>query len=142
MRETSTNVRKGNSQGGQRGGQGLPLVAPDARPRHRVWRWLGELAPGGCVVLAVLGRASLVEEVRLEGGRQRQCVDLTQTLLPQGQAHGPAAQIHEWQGLGWGNQGDRERQVSTALESSTPNSTNNSSNSIINMSFTMQTINE
>lgn len=94
------------------------------------------------VVLAVLGRASLVEEVRLEGGRQRQCVDLTQTLLPQGQAHGTAAQIHEWQGLGWGNQGDRERQVSTALDSSTPNSTNNSSNSIINISFTMQTINE
>lgn len=50
---------------------------------------------------------SLVEEVGLEGGGQRQRVDLTQTLLPQGQAHGATAQIHERQGLGCGNRGER-----------------------------------
>lgn len=61
-------------------------------------------------VLAVLGGASLVEEVGLEGGGQRQPVDLSQALLPQGQAHGAAAEIHERQGLGWGNRGGGERE--------------------------------
>lgn len=52
------------------------------------------------VVLAVRWRTSLVEEVGLEGSRQRQRVDLPQALLPQGQAHRAAAQIHERQRLG------------------------------------------
>lgn len=59
-------------------------------------------------MLVVLGGVSLVEEVGLEGGGQRQRMDLTQALLPQGQAHGAAAEIHERQGLGWGNQGERQ----------------------------------
>lgn len=54
------------------------------------------------------GAASLVQEVGLEGGRQWQCVDVTQTLLAQGQAHRAAAEIHERQGLGWGRGGESE----------------------------------
>lgn len=81
--------------------EGLPPTAADARPRRGGRRWLGELAPGGCRA-GVLGGASLVEEVGLEGGGQRQRVDLAQTLLPQGQAHRAAAQVHERQRLRWG----------------------------------------
>ena len=72
------------------------------------------MAPGGCRAGDAGARASLVEEVSLEGGGQRQCVDVTQTLLPQGQAHGAAAEIHEWQGLGWGGT-EQGQQVSAAL---------------------------
>lgn len=60
--------------------------------------------------MAVPGQASLVEEVGLEGGRQWQRGDGTQALLPQGQAHRTPAEIHEWQGLGWGDQ-EREREL-------------------------------
>lgn len=90
---------------GNRGGeQGLRPAASDAGPRPRVWRRRGERA----VALAVLGGASLVEEVGLEGGGQRQRVDLTQPLLSQGQAHGAAAEVHERQGLSWGRERERE----------------------------------
>lgn len=67
--------------------------------RGVVWRW-----PSWAV------RRSLVEEVGLEGGGQRQRVDLAQPLLPQGQAHGTAAEVHERQGLGCGHGGGRERE--------------------------------
>lgn len=59
-------------------------------------------------MLAVPGGASLVVEVGLEGGGQWQRVDLTQALLPQGQAHRAAAQIHERQGLRCGDRGETE----------------------------------
>lgn len=67
--------------------------------RGVVWRWLSWAV-----------RRSLVEEVGLEGGGQRQRVDLAQPLLPQGQAHGAAAEVHERQGLGCGHGGGRERE--------------------------------
>lgn len=71
------------------------------------------MAPGGGRA-AVLGRASLVEEVGLEGGRQRQGGDGTQALLPQGQAHRATAEIHERQGLGWEGP-ERELEVSDSI---------------------------
>lgn len=64
------------------------FLQPDASPRHRVphggrpVRWHQVF-----VALAMQGGGSLVEEVGLERGRQRQRVDVTQTLLPEGQAH-------------------------------------------------------
>lgn len=73
---------------------------------------------GGSALAAVAvvpvpgGGASLVEEVGLEGGGQRQRVDLGQTLLPQGQAHRAAAEVHERQGLGCGDR-ERGREVSS-----------------------------
>lgn len=120
---------------GQRGGRGgragtSPLW-PDASPRRRARRQAGEVAPGGWRA-GDAGVESLVEEVGLEGGRQRQRVDVTQTLLPQGQAHGAAAEIHERQGLGWGQRGERG-QVSTARDGSRTDNANNSRRSGIIM---------
>lgn len=100
-RELSVSGRRGLEDEEEE--RGLPPTAADAPPRPRARRRrLGELAPVA-VVLASWGGGSLVEEVGLEGGGQRQRMDLAQTLLPQGQAHRAAAEIHERQRLRWGN---------------------------------------
>ena len=96
------------SQEDEEEAQGLPHTAADPCPRRGVRRRCGELAPGGCRA-ATLGGGSLVEEVGLEGGGQRQRVDVPQPLLPQGQAHGAAAEIHERHRFGCGRGGERER---------------------------------
>lgn len=83
------------------------------RPSRGSWRVSAGavavvLAQGRCPGLSGVGTvgghgvpaASLVEEVSLQRGRQRQRRDGAQALLPQGQAHGAPAEIHERQGLG------------------------------------------
>lgn len=94
---------------------GLPITG-GSEPRRAGWRAAsvrssrGSWRPGrvsgthgrrglwSCGVQA----ASLVQEVSLERGGQRQRRDGAQALLPQGQAHRPPAEVHERQGLGWG----------------------------------------
>ena len=95
---------------GEAGEEEQDFHAADAGPGRGARRWLSELALGwvGAVVLAVPAVASLVVEVGLEGGGQRQRVDLTQALLPQGQAHRAAAEIHERQGFRCGDRGETE----------------------------------
>lgn len=69
-------------------GQGLPLVALDARPRHKVWRWLGELAPCGCCAVgpgqSVTGRGGTPSGRRAAAARGSH---------PDAPSPGPGAQI-------------------------------------------------
>lgn len=105
-------------QPGGRGGGAGPFSRGCRRPPMRRARCGSAGWHQVAVVLVVLGGASLVEEVGLEGGGQRQRMDLAQTLLPQGQAHRAAAEIHERQGLGWGDQGERGQLSGAAPEGS------------------------
>lgn len=100
-----------------------PGLAGAARTRRRSRHfcpWPAAVAGAGCggpggsvswhqvaVGQRSWGGASLVEEVGLEGGRQRQRGDGTQPLLPQGQAHRATAEIHERQGLSWESQREK-----------------------------------
>lgn len=88
--------------GGAGRGRGF-LPRPGCWSKARVRQQLGRVAPGSGHAGDLDGE-SLVEEVGLEGGGQRQSWDLSQALLPQGQAHRAAAEIHEGQGFGWGNE--------------------------------------